>query len=87
MYFTSNNGSQNTFIYQPTIELKKSKDTDYVLSWKLKRVYTSKLEQSYIAFLHNIKPSEKRMRIKFDKDPLAVKQNNYAMKTVNVQTV
>ena len=32
MYFTSNNGSQNTFIYQPTIELKKSKDTDYVLS-------------------------------------------------------
>ena len=35
IYFTSNNGSQNTFVYQPTLdalELKKYKGTDYVLS-------------------------------------------------------
>ena len=35
IYFTSNDGSQNTFIYQPTldaIELKKDKSNDYVLS-------------------------------------------------------
>ena len=38
IYFTSNDeGSQNTFAYQPThdiLELKKDKDTDYVLIWK-----------------------------------------------------
>ena len=34
MYFTSNDGSQNTF-YQPTLDtlaLKKDKGTDYVLN-------------------------------------------------------
>ena len=37
MYFASNDGSQNTFVYQPTLDtlkLKKEKGTDYVLSWK-----------------------------------------------------
>ena len=41
IYFTSNDGSQNTFVYQPTIdtlELKTNKSTDYVLSWKSKEV-------------------------------------------------
>ena len=35
MYFTSNDGSQNAFVYQPTLdmlEFKKDKDTDYALS-------------------------------------------------------
>ena len=35
IYFTSNDGSQNTFVYQPTLDtlgLKKDKGTDYVLS-------------------------------------------------------
>ena len=34
MYFTYNDGSQNTFVYQPTLdtlELKKTQGTDYVL--------------------------------------------------------
>ena len=31
----------------------------------------------YIAFLHSIKLSEYRIRIKFEKDPLAVEQYNY----------
>ena len=37
IYFTSNDESQNTFVYQPTLdtlELKKDKGTDYILSWK-----------------------------------------------------
>ena len=46
IYFASNDGSQNTFVYQPilyTLELK-SKGTDYVLHWKSKRVLNSKLK-------------------------------------------
>ena len=52
-------GSQNMFVYQPaldTLELKKDKNTDYVLSWKSTGVYTPKLKPLYIAFLHSIKP-------------------------------
>ena len=36
IYFTSNDGSQNTIAYQPaldTLELKKDKDADYVYSY------------------------------------------------------
>ena len=61
-----------TFVYQPTLdtlELKKDKDTDYFLSWKSNRVFNSKLKPLYTAFLHSIKLSEYRMRIKYDKDP------------------
>ena len=46
MYFTSNDGSQDTFVYQLTLdllELKKDKGTDYVLSWKSNGVYNSKI--------------------------------------------
>ena len=90
MYFASNNGSQNTFIYQPifdTLELKKDKGIDYILRWKSKGVYNLKLKLLYTAFLHSIKLSEYKMEIKFDKDPFAVKQNNYLTKTVNVYIV
>ena len=47
MYFISNGGSQNMFVYQPTLdklELKKNKGTDYVLSWKSNGIYNSKLK-------------------------------------------
>ena len=57
MYFTSNDGSQNTFVYQPTLdtlELKKDQGTDYVLCWKSKGVYNAKLNPLYTAFLHII---------------------------------
>ena len=87
IYFTSNDGSQNTFVYQPTfdtLELKKDKGTDYVLSWKSKGVYNYKLKPFYTAFLHSIKLSGYRIGIKFDKDPLAVEQNKYLSKNVNV---
>ena len=66
------------FVYQPTLdtlELKKGKGTDYVLRWKSKGVYTSKLKPLYTAFFHSIKLSGYRMGIKFDKGSLAVEQN------------
>ena len=83
--FTSNDGSQNKFVYQPTLdtwELKKDKVTDYVLSWKSKGVYNSKLKPLYSAFLYGIKLSGYRMGIKFDKDPLAAEQNIYLTKII-----
>ena len=58
------------FVYQPTLdtlELKKDKDMDYVLSWKSNGLY--------------------RMGIKYDKDLLAVEQNNYLTNIVNVYIV
>ena len=90
MYFTSNDGSQNMFMYQPTLnmlEFKKAKGTYYVLSWKSKGVDTSKLKPLCTAFLHSIKLSGYKMGIKFDKDPLAVEQNIFASKIVSVYIV
>ena len=78
------------FVYQPTLatfELKKNKGADYVLTWKLKGVYTPKLNPLYTAFLHNIKFSGYRMGIKFDNDLFAVIQNSYLAKIVNAYIV
>ena len=41
----------------------------------------------YTAFLHNIKLSGHKMGVKFDKDLLAVEQNNYLTKILNVYIV
>ena len=82
--------SQNMFIYRPTFdmpELKKDKGTDYALSWKSKGKYTSKLRPLYTAFLHSITISGYKVRIKIDRDPLAVEQKNYATKIVNAYIV
>ena len=87
IYFTSNDGSQNTFAYQPTLdtlELIKDKTTNYILSWKSNGVFNSKLRPLYTTFLNNIKLSEYRIRIKFDNNPLTVEKSNYLTKTVNV---
>ena len=50
-------------------------------------MYYSKVKPLYAAFLHSVKLSGYRMRIKFDKESLAVDQNNYLTKTINVYTV
>ena len=66
MYFTSNGGFQNTFVYQPTLdilEFKKDKDKDYV-SWKSKGVYILKFNPLYTTFFHGIKLRGYRMGIK-----------------------
>ena len=86
MYFTSNDGSQNKFAYQPThgtLGLKKDEGNDYALSWKSKGLYNSKLKPLYAAFLRDKKLSGCRIRIKFEKDTLAVEQSNYTTKTAN----
>ena len=59
MYFTSNDESQNTFGYQPTLATLELKDeyTDNVLSSKSNGVYNSELKPLYTAFLHSIKLS------------------------------
>ena len=75
-------------VYQPTLdtlELKKGKTTDYFLTWKSEGVYNSKLKPLYTTFLHGVKRSEYRMGI--NKDPLAVEQNSYTRKIVNVYIV
>ena len=90
MFYTSNNGSQSSLVYQPpldNLELKKDKGTDYVLRRKSKGVYNSKLKPLYIAVLHSIKLSEYRMEIKYDKYPLPVERNNYLSMIVNVYIV
>ena len=68
-------------------ELKKDKRTNYVLSWKSNGVYNSKLKSLYTAFLHTIKLSGYKMEIQFDKDPLAVEQNNYLTKIINIYII
>ena len=50
-------------------------------------VFNSKLKPLYTTFLNSINISAYRIGIKFDKDPLAVKQNNYLTKFVNVYIV
>ena len=60
------------------------KITDYVLSCKSKGVYNSKLKLLYTSFLCSVKISGYRIEMKFEKDPLAVEQNNYLSKIVNV---
>ena len=40
MYFTSNDRFQNMFVYQPapdTLQLKKEKGIDYILSWNQRK--------------------------------------------------
>ena len=80
IYFTSSDESQNTFIYQTTLdtlELKKDRGTDCVFSLKSKGVHSSKLKPLYNAFLICRKISEYRIGIKFDNVSLAIERNNY----------
>ena len=70
------------FINQDLITKRQS----YWLCSKLKLTYII-LNLSLSAFLHVIKISGYRIGIKFHKDPLAVEQNNYLTKIVNVYIV
>ena len=50
-------------------------------------VYTSELKPLYTAFLHSVKLSGYRTGIKFDKNSLALEENNYPTKIVNAHIV
>ena len=57
IYFTNEDGSENTFVYQltlDTLELKTVKGTYYMPSWKSKGVYNSKLKPLSNTFLHSM---------------------------------
>ena len=69
------------------LELKKDENTNYVLSCKSRRIYTFKLKPLYNTSSHRKKLSEYRMRMKFDKDPLILEQNNDTNKIVNAYIV
>ena len=82
--------SQNTFVYQPTfnmLELKTDKGTEYVIGWKSKGVYYSKLVAFHGAFLPNIKDLTRKIGIQFNNAPLVVEKNNYTTKIVSVYIV
>ena len=75
------------FVYQPifnTLELKDGKVTNYVIGYKSKGVYTSKVKPLCTTFLHDIKFPACRIEMQFSKDVLLVEQNNHATKIVNV---
>ena len=76
MSFTSNDGFQNMFVYQPV------KDTSYILIFKSKRVYRPALSPQHPAFLHNMNLSGQRIGIKLNKNPLVKEQNKYSTKIV-----
>ena len=50
-------------------------------------MFNSKFKPLCTTFLKNIKLSEYRIEIKFDQDPLALEQNNYLTKIVNVYII
>ena len=62
-------------------------DIDNKLIIKYVILFNSKLKPLYSAFLHSINLSGYKIRKKYDKDPLVVKQNNYPTKIVNVYIV
>ena len=71
------------FVYQSifsALELKEYKSTKYVISWKSKGVFNSKLALLYTAFSHNIKLSVYRIRTQFSKKVLVLEKNNYRRK-------
>ena len=71
IYFASNDGSQNIFVYQPTFNaLKIHKGTEYITGWKSKGLYNSKLIASHGAFLPNVKYFGVKIGIQFNNTPL-----------------
>ena len=87
IYFPSNDGSQNVFVYQPTfdvLELKTEKGTEYIIGWKAKGLYSSKLIALLVAFLSNVKYFGIKIEIQFN-TPLVAEQKNYSSE--NVYTV
>ena len=74
MYFTGDDEFQNMFVYQPTFNTIKCKNTstEYVITWKSKRVYNSKLTAINNDFAPNIK-YKKKVGLQFNNTPLVIK--------------
>ena len=76
--FFGNDGSQNTFVYQPTLYMLDVKDngTDHHLIWKSKEICTSKLNYTTSILLSCIAWNvlDIMWKIEFDRDFLAGEQ-------------
>ena len=90
IYFTSDDGSQNMFVYQLTfnvLELKNDKGTKYIISCKSIGIYNSKVIALHGAFLPNMKYFRNKIGIHFNSTPFVIEQNNCTTKIVNVYIV
>ena len=58
------------------LELKIDKSTEYIIGWKSKDLYNSKLIALHGAFLPNVKYSGVKIEIQFNNIPLAIEQVN-----------
>ena len=67
--------------------MKIDKGTEYIIGWKSKGVYNSKLIALHGAFSPNVKYFGNKIEIRFSSTPLVIEENNYATKIVNVYMV
>ena len=75
------------FGYQPTVDSLELKKTKLLIMFLAKNEREYILPKLYTILLHSTKPSGYRIEIKFHEDTLAVEQNNYLIKIVNVYIV
>ena len=61
--------------------------TGYIIIWRSKGVYNTKLIPIKNDYFPNIKYFEHKIEIRFNYTPLIVEQNSYTTKTVNVYIV
>ena len=89
MYFTRDDGFQNMFVYQPTFNTLKYKNTstEDSVSWRTKGVYNAKHIRLNSNFLPNINYFERKIGIQFNNNSLVAEQNNYLTKFINVYIV
>ena len=84
IYFRSNDGSQNLFVYQPRVkivlELKTDRGTEYIIDWKSKGVYNSKFIALHGALLPRVKHFRNEIGIQFNKNPLVIEKKQLRFK-------
>ena len=87
--FTSDDGLQNMFVYQPTYNAIKylNNSSEYIITWRSKGVYNAKLIPIKNHSLPTIKYLNKKIQLQFDYTPLVVEQDNCKSKIVNVYIV
>ena len=75
------------FVYEPTfntLDLQEGKGTNYIIVWKSKVLFKSKLLPLCGVLLPNIKPFRYKIGIQCNNTPSALDQHNYGTKIVNV---
>ena len=69
------------------LELKNDKGTDYVIGWKSKDLFKSKLLPLHGAFLPSVKYFEYKIGTQFNNNPFIVEQNNYMTNIVDAYII